>query len=259
MLNPQETNNEYSKLKELSSEEPSLEILVEMAQNGEIDPWDVDLEVVTEKYLSRIQTSISSNLKEAGKAIFFASTLLRMKSDILSMQAASALNIGREEDDDYLIEQELMDFNLQEIQLGELDTAIVRKSISKKTRYRPIKLEDLLQALREAQEEDERRRKRTFDLSQFADMDIFIEPEIESDDLLDLTHAENVEEAIEKSRVYLKEYLLNGNGIKFSRLCNFLQSWSNAFLSVLFLSHESEIKVIQHDFYGELWLYEPES
>jgi segregation and condensation protein A len=229
-----------------------------MAQNGEIDPWDVDLEVVTEKYLSRIQSSITNNLKEAGKAIFFASTLLRMKSDILSMQAASALNIGREDDEDYLLEQELMDFNLQEIQLGVLDTAIVRKSINKKARYRPIKLEDLLLALRDAQEEDEKRKRRSFDLSQFMDMDIFIEPEIESDDMLELTHAENIEEAITKSKVYLKEYLLNGNGIKFSRLCGFLQSWSNAFLVVLFLAHENNIKIIQQDFYGELWLYEPE-
>jgi hypothetical protein len=49
-----------------------------------------------------------------------------------------------------------MDFNLQEIQLGVLDTAIVRKSINKKARYRPIKLEDLLLALRDAQEEDEK-------------------------------------------------------------------------------------------------------
>lgn len=229
-----------------------------MAQNGEIDPWDVDLEIVTEKYLSRIQSSITNNLKEAGKAIFFASTLLRMKSDILSMQAASALNIGRENDEDYLLEQELMDFNLQEIQLGVLDTAIVRKSINKKTRYRPIKLEDLLLALRDAQEEDEKRKRRSFDLSQFMDMDIFIEPEIESDDMLELTHAEDIEEAINKSKVYLKEYLLNGNGIKFSRLCGFLQSWSNAFLVVLFLSHENNVKIIQQDFYGELWLYEPE-
>jgi segregation and condensation protein A len=229
-----------------------------MAQNGEIDPWDVDLEIVTEKYLSRIQSSITNNLKEAGKAIFFASTLLRMKSDVLSMQAASALNIGREDDEDYLLEQELMDFNLQEIQLGVLDTAIVRKSINKKTRYRPIKLEDLLLALKDAQEEDEKRKRRSFDLSQFMDMDIFIEPEIESDDMLELTHAENIEEAINKSKVYLKEYLLNGNGIKFSRLCGFLQSWSNAFLVVLFLAHENNVKIIQQDFYGELWLYEPE-
>jgi|694.fasta_scaffold00367_12 segregation and condensation protein A len=229
-----------------------------MAQNGEIDPWDVDLEIVTEKYLSRIQSSITNNLKEAGKAIFFASTLLRMKSDVLSMQAASALNIGREDDENYLLEQELMDFNLQEIQLGVLDTAIVRKNISKKTRYRPIKLEDLLLALKDAQEEDEKRKRRSFDLSQFMDMDIFIEPEIESDDMLELTHAENIEEAINKSKVYLKEYLLNGNGIKFSRLCGFLQSWSNAFLVVLFLAHENNVKIIQQDFYGELWLYEPE-
>ena len=38
----------YDKLSQTLKEEPTLEILVEMSQNGEIDPWDVDLEVVTE-------------------------------------------------------------------------------------------------------------------------------------------------------------------------------------------------------------------
>jgi len=27
---------------------------------------------------------------------------------------------------------------------------------------------------------------------------------------------------------------------------------------VLFLAHENNVKIIQQDFYGELWLYEPE-
>ena len=41
-----------------------------MAQSGEIDPWDVDLEIVTGKFLDQISDSITNNLKEAGKIIF---------------------------------------------------------------------------------------------------------------------------------------------------------------------------------------------
>lgn len=252
----------YENLSETLKEEPSLEILVEMSQSGEIDPWDVDLEIVTGKFLDKITDSITNNLKEAGKIIFFASTLLRMKSDILSMKASQALTIGQDDlDDDMLIEEELASFDTREVKFTELDRAIIKKSVSKKKRYRKISLEDLLIALKDAQKEEEKRETKRIELAQFAslaDMDIFIEPEIESDDLLELTHAENIEEAIEKSRAYLAEYLVNGHGVKFSNLCKFLRSWSNAFLSILFLAHENEVKIIQQEFYGELWIYESE-
>ena len=252
----------YDKLGDALREEPSLEILVEMAQNSEIDPWDVDLEIVTEKFLNKITDSITNNLKEAGKIIFFASTLLRMKSDILSMKASQALMVGQDDlDDDMLLEEELASFDTREVKLTELDRAIIRKSVSKKKRYRKISLDDLLTALKDAQQEEEKRENKRLELAQFAslaDMDVFIEPEIESDELLELTHAENVEEAIDKSRAYLAEYLVNGHGVKFSNLCKFLRSWSNAFLSILFLAHENEVKIIQQEFYGELWIYESE-
>ena len=261
-----QTNNfsefSYEKLGEAVKEEPTLEILVDMAEHGEIDPWDVDLEIVTEKFLNKISSSITNNLKEAGKIIFFASTLLRMKSDILSMKASQALMVGQDDlDDDLLLEEELASFDTREVKFTELDRAIIRKSVSKKQRYRKISLDDLLTALKDAQKEEEKRETKRLELAQFAslaDMDVFIEPEIESDDLLELTHAENVEEAIEKSRAYLAEYLVNGHGVKFSNLCKFLRSWSNAFLSILFLAHENKVKIIQQEFYGELWIYESE-
>ena len=125
-----------------------------------------------------------------------------MKSDILSMKASQALSIGQDDfDDDMLLEEELASFDTREIKLTELDKAIIRKSVNKKKRYRKISLDDLLIALKDAQKEEEKRETKRIELAQFAslaDMDVFIEPEIESDDLLDLTHAENVEEAIEK-------------------------------------------------------------
>ena len=168
----------YDKLGDALREEPSLEILVEMAQNSEIDPWDVDLEIVTEKFLNKITDSITNNLKEAGKIIFFASTLLRMKSDILSMKASQALMVGQDDlDDDMLLEEELASFDTREVKLTELDRAIIRKSVSKKKRYRKISLDDLLTALKDAQQEEEKRENKRLELAQFAslaDMDVFI-------------------------------------------------------------------------------------
>ncbi len=92
----------------------------------------------------------------------------------------------------------------------------------------------------------------------FTDENFIIEPEI-SDDILELTHAENLEGSIQKARVFVLEYLVEGAGMEFAELVKFLNSWSNAFLAIVFLEHEGEVILVQEDFYGELWIHEPQN
>jgi segregation and condensation protein A len=253
-------NQALESLQSTKNLDAGLDILVDLAKSGEIDPWDVDLEVITAKFLNRIYESSIVSLKEAGKVIFYASTLLRIKSDMLSLKAAAALEVGQE--DDYSLEDELAEYDLKEISIREIESALVKRQIRKKPRFRKLRLDDLIMALQEASEEDERKKKRLAErisLQGFSDIDDFIEPEIESDDLLELTHAENIEDAIEHSRYFLSEHLINGAGIRFEKLVQFLKSRSNAFLAVLFLAHESFILLRQEEFYGELWLYQAEA
>ena len=54
-----------------------------MAQSGKIDPWNIDIADVTEKYLQTIVEIRSNNLKLTGRTLFFAALLLRIKSDVL--------------------------------------------------------------------------------------------------------------------------------------------------------------------------------
>ena len=60
--------------------EESIEILLEMARNGEIDPWNIDIIDITDKFLKRIS---DPDLRASGRTLLYASILLRMKSDIL--------------------------------------------------------------------------------------------------------------------------------------------------------------------------------
>lgn len=249
------------RLRELTEGDSSLEILVEMAKQGEINPWDVNLEQITDKFLNALNDTPSDNLREAGKAIFYASILLRMKSDILTNQANDALNIGFDEmTDEMLLEEELEEGRIKQVNFSDLERVLRRKHIQKAKRFRNITLEDLIGALNEARNEEEARQARAAQQSlfdEFIDDYEIVEPEV-SDDMLELTHAENVEEAIERSRAFLSEYLIH-NQINFKELVNFLGNWSNAFLSVLFLSHEQEVKLVQEEFYGELEIHEPKS
>jgi segregation and condensation protein A len=241
-------------------DDASLEILVDMAKEGELDPWNINLEKVTSKYLSAINQNPGDCLKEAGRAIFYASVLLRMKSDILAMQSHEALNIGihKELDDSYLLEEELANNQIKQITFNDLEAAIRRKYIQKAKRFRKLTLKDLIQALQDAKDEEEnrlyRKQQKLFDLENYS----IIAPEV-GDDIMELTHAENLEGAIERLQIILPEHIVDGDRLEFNSIIKMLGSWSNAFLAILFLAHEHQIEFKQEDFYGELWIHEPES
>jgi segregation and condensation protein A len=259
-MNDAETN-----LHRLTEGESGLEILVDLAERGDIDPWDIDLEKVTEKYLRAISEQETNNLREAGKAIFYASILLRMKSDILSNKANEALSIGFDNaiSDDMLLAEELGEGldETRQITFKDLEKILRRRYLQKIKRHRVLTLEDLISALKDAQREEEekqikRNQQRLFD--NFLDEFTIVEPEL-SDDIMELTHAEDLEASIERTRAFLSEHLLDRQGIDFRQLVRHLGSWSNAFLSIVFLAHEHEVKLEQEKLYGDLQIYEPES
>ena len=241
-------------------DEPNLEILINLARQGDIDPWDLDLEKVTTAYLRAISNNRGETLREAGQAIFYASVLLRMKSDILIAESRDALNIGlhRELDDDAMLEDELASHPTKQITFSDLEAAIRRRFIQKAKRFRKLTLKDLISALQDAKDEEDnrlaRRQQRLFDLDAYN----IIAPEL-SGDIMDLTHAEDLEHCIERLQVILPEHLVDGEGMEFQDLVKLIGSWSNAFLSVIFLAHDNQIKLVQEEFYGDLWIYEPES
>lgn len=244
-----------------SAQEESLEILVDLARSGEIDPWDIDLEGVTEKYLQAIANSPINNLREAGKAIFYASVLLRMKSDILSNRASETLSIGFDDGFAEELYDELHEGDHRQVSFKDLERAIRKKAILKTKRFRKLTLEDLISALKEAQREEEIRQLKLNQQKFFNDFHetfTVIEPEL-PENIEELTHAENLEENIEKLQAYLEEYLIDGRHLEFSSVVKFLNSWSNSFLAVIFLAHENLIELNQDEFYGELKLNEPKS
>lgn len=251
--------NELDIIKQNLKDEPNLEVLVDLAKQGEVNPWDLDLEKVTSLYLKAIEDNPGETLREAGKAIFYASVLLRMKSDILMHQSSDALNIGihRELDDAALLEDELADTPTRQITFTDLEAALRRRFIQKAKRFRKVTLKDLIAALQEARDEEEARTyRKQLKLLDLDDYEI-VAPEV-SDNIMDLVHAEDLETVIEKLEVILPEQLLGKNGMEFTELVNLVRNWSNAFLAILFLAHDGKIELKQEVFYGDLWIYEPQ-
>ena len=58
-------------------------LLVSMAKTGKIDPWDIDIVDVADKYLLQMAEKKASNLRNTGRTIWLASVLLKLKSNVL--------------------------------------------------------------------------------------------------------------------------------------------------------------------------------
>jgi segregation and condensation protein A len=63
--------------------EDPVEILVGLAERGEIDPWNINIIEVTDRFLSELERCRQLNLQVSGRTLFYAATLLRMKSEHL--------------------------------------------------------------------------------------------------------------------------------------------------------------------------------
>ena len=84
-------------------------ILVEMAKSGKIDPWNIDIVDVTEKYLQKMIEMKSLNLRVASRTLLFAAILCRMQSNVLAGLSLEEFKDAPEEqvvydDDGFIVE-----------------------------------------------------------------------------------------------------------------------------------------------------------
>jgi segregation and condensation protein A len=233
-----------------------IEILVQLAQKGEIDPKNVDIIDVTDKFLKLIAAAPKENLRQSGKILFHACVLLRMKAEALLSQTADDDHSG----DDFLDfdeNGEVMDSEhyVRQITLKDLEKAIVRRSQRRQVRKRQVTLEELIDALREAERIEKIRAEKkparaVIELAGQHDVDGV-------DDLLDLAHDEDVESTIEKVEILLARILKLGEKIELLQMVVLMDDhndWVDAFLASLFLSNAGKIDLYQDEFYGPLFI-----
>ena len=79
-------------------EEP-VEILAGMAERGEVDPWNIDIVDVTDRFLAELDRRKELDLRISGRTLFYAACLLRLKSDYFD-------GWGEEEDENSLGDDE---------------------------------------------------------------------------------------------------------------------------------------------------------
>lgn len=251
----------------------AIALLIELAERGEIDPWDVQVIEVIDRFLSQVQSMdlnasgrslYETDLSQSGQAFLYASMLVLLKADSLAREADAALQQQQEE------------FELLDVAVGDrplplhLERQIRRRAVARPPQNRRVTLPELIAqlevmaaAMADRQPRARTRRPRPQSRSQAVRA------------IVQLAHQENLSEvaaAIEQFLFDHWEQIREGQDwMDFEQL---LAQWSKpetvasadaslhshspqgdrvaVFWALLFLSAQSKVELAQEEFYQDL-------
>lgn len=227
-----------------------IEILVEMAKVGKINPWNIDIVDVTDKFLHELIEIKSHNLRLTGRTLFFAAVLLRLKSNILAEpQQEEQSEIFEESYDEQEFDPDDIDIN----NVISLDDALERRTSVRLNRQRVVTLKDLIKqlefyekiekirSLKNAHERAQTRRARSY-------------ADFTPDDILDMAHEEYIEEGIEKLHSILLKLFETTERVELSDINASGMDKISTYITLLFLAASSRIDLVQEEFYSDLYV-----
>jgi segregation and condensation protein A len=226
-------------------EEP-VEILVGMAERGEIDPWNVDIVEVTDRFLSELERLKALDLRISGRTLFYAALLLRMKSEYLqeAEETGEFFLEGEEGFGDGFEFEETFEAEELTEPIARLEREIQRRIGRKKLRTRPVTLYELILELKTAEKEERRRhRKRR----------AFPPMLVQAEDLMDLMHEESYEDATISVLLCFEQVEKAEDCITLLRLSEEMGKIPrDVYIPLLFLMQEGKLMISQEEFFGEI-------
>lgn len=239
-----------------------VELLVQLADRGEINPWDIDIVTVTDKFLAALD---DADLRAGGRALFYASVLLRMKSDAIMEEPAEEFEEFEPweqppEDDGGWGGPDPFD---------ALEDEMERRLERKRARGMPETLDELVRELREAERGTWWKEHREYDTSSspkgfrrgtqtldYRSADQFrMDDEPTEADVTGTAHGEHMETTIQHVYRALREQYDNGRiEVLFDEIRTTGGSVVETFLGLLFLAHRGQVYLQQDELFGDLWI-----
>jgi segregation and condensation protein A len=250
----------------IDADEEPIEVLVQLAEEGEIDPWNIDLVRVTDKFLERLD---AGDLRASARALFYAAVLLRMKSDALlepdEPEEPDPFDAwGDRRDDAAMAAPDGPD------PIAALDQELDRRLDRKRVRGgNPQTLDELVRELREQERESWWKEHRTYDTSGSPEgfwrgtqsLDYHhddagrMDDEPTVDDVTGTAHGEDMQATIDDVWAVLRTHFDAGRAeVLFDEVDDAGGSRVETYLGVLFLDHRGRIDLEQDELFGDLWL-----
>jgi len=129
-------------------------VIYELARSKKIDPWDIDVSVLSQEFIASIKKLKEMNFRLSGKVILAAAILLKLKSERLGLEHLLMLTNPEQfpEEDDSI---DLIDL--------ETEKRFTKAGLNPRipgVRKRKVTVFELVEALKEALDTDEKRRIR---------------------------------------------------------------------------------------------------
>jgi segregation and condensation protein A len=212
----------------------AIALLIDLAERGEIDPWDVQVVDVVDRFLSRLITSDRKNLYDSGQAFLYASMLVLLKANTLSQPIASPEIV------DEWLEDEPLGFRV------DYGTQIRRRPVALPPQSRRITLPELIAELESIAQLVAKKTPRLPHRSKPSK----ISDKAAAKMIIQLAHKENLSEMA----ISLEQYFLINpvDRIEIRELGKIFGDLVGVFWALLLLSAQSKVEVVQTDFYGEI-------
>jgi len=206
------------------------EILVDVVKNQNLDPWDIDLSLISQKYLERVKELKKLNLRVSANVVLASSILLRYKSDswVLTQQET-------------IVPIMIPDEIYSEPIVPQLESML-------RTTTRKVSLEELIAAMEDIMSKEKKKAERQNRLLE----------RIVPDSLLEMAaNSEDFEKKLKDSLEEIKKNIDEENLVLFSDLLENRTSADiiNCLIPVLHLANDGKIAVWQEKAFGEIFIH----
>ncbi len=228
-------------------------ILVQMAKQGKINPWNIDILDVTDKYIKYLCDSKEQNLRLTGRTFLFAAVLLKLKSnilegiDVMSMEQAAYEEEPEFDDDGFVVDYEQPATNVIHI-----DEVLARRASVRQNNKRVVTLKDLIRQLKFYEELE---KKQSLKAShERAKRRVQSYSRLTPDDIVNLAHEEYIEDCVAILKENLVQIFTRNEKIELNELTLLGMDRVSAYISLLFLTAQTDYELKQDEFYSDLYV-----
>lgn len=215
-------------------------IIYDLIETEQLDPWDIDIGVLAERYALVIQEMEEANFFVSSKVLLACSLLLRIKSERLLykyIQEMDEAMYGKQDDKKYILER--MELDEDEIPILVPKTPMAR--------YKKVTLQELMGALHKAIETENRRIRKDIKARQAEKSALVVMPNTNRVPLKD-----RVSNIFGRINSFIKKP--KEEHITFSQLAPTREEKLASFLPVLHLSNSNQLYLTQLRQFDEIYL-----
>ncbi len=213
-----------------------------MAKKGEIDPWNIDVVELADKFLERIEKDL--DLRFSARILLYAAILVRMKAEILVEEAIFEEEEEEETEEDFDFGYATLDVDFDEVLAGNGEEKL--EFVGKPRRVRRFTtLQELIKELRKAEQLEIKKRRRK---------KITAGKEEIAKKALEVPHEEDIEETIVKVNTELDRLFKKKDELSFFEIVRGfdLGKMISYYISILHLAYRKKIELIQERLYEDI-------